>query len=398
MKICFLTNSIFSYGGVERVVSVIASSLAEHHGVEVLCTLDKYATNRELYNLNSNVHVNINSDIKKIGSVSKILSGAGRKINKRTGVLNNKNMIRILQRTYYPTELKDNFIEYLNNKKYDVVIGVEGYFSLLLAIICDKLNCKVIGWQHNSYYAYFNTPNKYNYKQNALFESYLKNLDKYIVLTDEDKNNIRKYFLADCERIYNPLSFTSPLKSECTEKNVISVGRLVKDQKGFDLLINAFSTIAAKCGDWTLTIVGDGEEKNNLNDLINRLKLNSQIRIEPFTNEIQKYYLNSSIFVSSSRWEGFGLVITEAMECGVPVIAFENSGPKEIINKNNENGILVPRNNIDALGKAILDLIKDEEKRKKISKNSIERAKDFSVENTIEKWNKLLSQVVKIEN
>ncbi len=194
------------------------------------------------------------------------------------------------------------------------------------------------------------------------------------------------------------MSFTSPLKSECTEKNVISVGRLVKDQKGFDLLINAFSTIAAKCRDWTLTIVGDGEEKNNLNDLINRLKLNSQIRIEPFTNEIQKYYLNSSIFVSSSRWEGFGLVITEAMECGVPVIAFENSGPKEIINKNNENGILVPRNNIDALGKAILDLIKDEEKRKKISKNSIERAKDFSVENTIEKWNKLLSQVVKIEN
>lgn len=393
MKICFLTNSIFSYGGVERVVSVIASSLAKHNDVEVLCTVDKYTTNRDLYNLNSNVKVNINSDIKKIGEISKIVSGTVRKINKKTGVLNNKNMVQILQKSYYPTQLKNNFIEYLNNKKYDVVIGVEGYYSLLLAIICKKLNCKVIGWQHNSYYAYFNTPNKYNYKQDVLFESYLKNLDKYIVLTDEDRNNIRKYFEADCERIYNPLSFTSPLKSKCTEKNVISVGRLVKDQKGFDLLINAFSKIAEKCRDWTLIIVGDGEEKNNLNDLIDRLKLNNQIRIEPFTNQIEKYYINSSIFVSSSRWEGFGLVITEAMECGVPVIAFENSGPKEIINKNNENGVLVPRNDINTLSSAILDLIRDEEKRKRISLESVERAKDFKIENIIKQWEKILESL-----
>jgi len=393
MKICFLTNSIFSYGGVERVVSVIASSLAKHHEVDVLCTLDKYVAKRELYNLSSNVNVNINSDIKKIGAISKIISGVGKKINKKTGVLNNKKLMKILQKSYYPTKLKNNFIEYLNNKKYDVVIGVEGYYSLLLAIICNKLNCKVIGWQHNSYYAYFNTTNKYNYKQDVLFESYLKNLDRYIVLTDEDKNNVEKYFFTECERIYNPLSFTSELKSKCTEKNVISVGRLVKDQKGFDLLINAFSIIASKCRDWTLIIVGDGEEKNNLNELISKLKLSGQVRIEPFTNEIEKHYLNSSIFVSSSRWEGFGLVITEAMECGVPVIAFENSGPKEIINKNNENGILIPRNDINALSSAILDLIRDEEKRKRFSLESVERAKDFKIENIIKQWEKILESL-----
>jgi glycosyltransferase involved in cell wall biosynthesis len=393
MKICFLVDSIFSYGGVERVVSVIASNLALYHEVDVLCTIDKFSVNREMYNLNSKVNISINSKLRKVDTISKFSLGIGRKLNKKTGILNNKSLLPLLEKCYFPRETQINFIEYLNSKKYDVVIGVEGYYSLLLGIIRNNLDGNTIGWQHNSYYAYFNTPSKYNWKQDKLFETYIKNLDKYIVLTDEDKRAVEKAFSVKCERVYNPLSFTSSLKSKCTEKNVISVGRLVKDQKGFDLLIKAFASIAPKCKDWILQIVGDGEEKENLNNLIHSLNMNNQIKIQPFTNNIKDYYLNSSIFVSSSRWEGFGLVITEAMECGVPVVAFENSGPKEIINKNNENGILVPRNDIHALSAAILDLIKDEEKRKRISKNSIERAKDFSSENIIKQWNNILNSL-----
>lgn len=393
MKICFITNSIFSYGGVERVVSVIASSLTSYHEVDVLCTKDTFPIKREMYNLNPKVNINIDSNIKKVNNSSLLFSGVGRKLNKKIGILNNKMLLPLLEKSYFPKQIRENFTKYLNNKKYDVVIGVEEYYSLLLGIISNNLNSKVIGWQHNSYYAYFNTPNKYSWKQDKLFEAYIKNLDRYIVLTDEDKRVVEKMFFVKCDRIYNPLSFTSDLKSKCTEQNVISVGRLVKDQKGFDLLIKAFADIAPKCKEWTLKIVGDGEEKENLNNLIHKLNMEEQVKIESFTNHIEEYYLNSSIFVSSSRWEGFGLVITEAMECGVPVVAFENSGPKEIINKRNENGILVPRNNISALSKAILDLIKDEEKRKKISKKSIERAKDFRCENIINEWNKILDSI-----
>lgn len=395
MKICFITNSIFSYGGVERVVSVIASSLTQYHDVDVLCTIDKYPIKRELYDLNPKVNVNIDSNIKKVSRITLLFAGIGRKLNKKTGILNNKSLLPLLRNAYFPKQTQDEFIKYLNSKKYDVVIGVEGYYSLLLGIISKKLTSKVIGWQHNSFHAYFNTPNKYNYRQEELFQTYIKKLNKYIVLTNEDKNEVEKVFSAKCHRIYNPLSFTSSLKSKCTEKNVISVGRFVKDQKGFDLLIKAFSIIAPKCREWTLQIIGDGEEKENLNDLINNFNMNEQIKIYPFTNHIEDYYLRSSIFVSSSRWEGFGLVITEAMECGVPVVAFENSGPKEIINKNNENGILVPREDINALSKAILDLIMNEEKRIQISKNSIERAKDFSIENIINQWNKIFDSMEK---
>lgn len=393
MKICFITNSIFSYGGVERVVSVIASSLTQYHDVDVLCTIDKFPIKRELYNLSPKVNVNIDSSIKKVSRIAFLFGGIGRKLNKKTGILNSKKLLPLLRKAYFPKQTQEEFIKYLNNKNYDVVIGVEGYYSLLLGIICDKINSKVVGWQHNSFYAYFNTLNKYNYKQEELFQTYIKKLDKYIVLTDEDKREVENAFSAKCHRIYNPLSFTSSLKSKCTEKNVISVGRLVKDQKGFDLLITAFAAIAPKCRDWTLQIVGDGEEKENLNNLINKLNMNKQIKIYPFTNHIENYYLHSSIFVSSSRWEGFGLVITEAMECGVPVIAFENSGPREIINKNNQNGILLPRNDINALSKAILKLINNEEQRREISKKSIERAKDFSIENIINQWNKMFDSM-----
>lgn len=393
MKICFITDSIFSYGGVERVVSVIASSLTSNHEVDVLCTKDRFPINRELYNLNPKVNINIDSSIKKKDTISHLFSGFGRKLNKKTGILNNKSMLQLSEKSYFPEVIKTNFINYLNNKNYDVVIGVEGYYSVLLGIICNNLKSKVIGWQHNSYYAYFNTPNKYNWRQDELFEKYIRNLDKYIVLTDEDKCCVEKMFSANCVRIYNPLSFNSAIKSNCTEKNIISVGRLVKEQKGFDLLTEAFAIIAPKCSDWILQIIGDGEEKENLNNLVHKLNMEKQIKIQPFTNHIEDYYLNSSIFVSSSRWEGFGLVITEAMECGVPVVAFENSGPKEIINKNNENGILVPRNDISALASAILDLIKDEDKRKRISKESIERAKDFKIENIIKQWNLILNSI-----
>ena len=110
-------------------------------------------------------------------------------------------------------------------------------------------------------------------------------------------------------------------------------------------------------------------------------------------DDVKKYFLESSIFVSTSRWEGFGLVITEAMECGLPVVAFDNSGPKEIINKNEVNGILVPNHDIEIFAEKLFELINNEKKRKSISYNAILRAKDFNVKNIIKEWNNLFEEM-----
>ncbi|WP_270568119.1 glycosyltransferase family 4 protein, partial [Clostridium beijerinckii] len=316
-----------------------------------------------------------------------------RELNKRTGILNKNSLSEILVSTYYSNKVQNKFIEYLNNQNYDIVVGVSGEYSLLLGIISDRLNAMTIGWQHNSYEAYFETRNKYFWNQDILYKKYLGKLNKYIVLTDHDNKMLKDKFNINCNRIYNPLSFKSKEKSDCKQKNIVSVCRLVEQQKGLDLLIKSFYKICKSCSEWTLTIVGDGPDKDRLNKLIDRLEIGEQVKIEPFTNKVQNYYLNSSIFVSSSRWEGFGLVITEAMECGLPIISFANSGPKEIINQDGKNGILIPCENTEELSKAMLMLINNYEKRIELSIEAIKRADDFSINAICNEWREIFDNI-----
>lgn len=109
-------------------------------------------------------------------------------------------------------------------------------------------------------------------------------------------------------------------------------------------------------------------------------------------DNVKDHYLESSIFVSTSRWEGFGLAITEAMECGLPVVAFDNSGPKEIISKPNINGVLVGNYNINKFADEIISLIENDEKRASMSLESIKRAQDFKIDNIIKQWIKIIEK------
>lgn len=391
MKICFISSTIFSLGGVQRVVSVLSSKLSENYEVDVLCTNENFEINRSLYNLDPKVNIIINSELLKKKNTSKITGKVFGKLNYLTGTFNNKKMKDILAYIYYPNEVRNNFIKYLNSQNYDIVIGVEGYFSLLFGIITDKLTAKTIGWQHNSYNAYLNNKGKYYWNQDELFKKYIPRLNEYIVLTNDDKVKCKEKLGIDCKVIYNPLSFQCDIKSSCNEKSIIFVGRLVEQQKGLDFLIQAFNIVHKVKEDWILKIVGDGQDREKLIDNIKKYDLQNNVILVGQSDNVKEYYLNSSIFVSTSRWEGFGLSITEAMECGLPVISFVNSGPKEIITENNVNGILVPCGDIDKLSEAIIDLIENEEKRKRISKESIERAKDFRLNNIIKEWKSILS-------
>lgn len=393
MKICFITDTIFNIGGIQRVVSVLSSELSKYFIVDILCTDNRHKIDRNLYGLSDRVNILINEDLVKIKVSKKICYKFMKIINERSGLLNNELFIDILTEVYYPKELQDKFIGFINSNKYDIVIGNSGYYSLILGIIGERLNAKTVGWQHNACGVYLKTPHKYNWKEDELFKKYISKLDRYVVLTDNDKKIIEKSFDVVCKRIYNPRSFKSAEKSQCEENNIITVGRLEVQQKGIDLLIQAFNKIYMKHRDWKLYVVGEGCDKDKVTKLINKLNMKSAVIIENFTNNIKDYYLKSSIFVSSSRWEGFGLVILEAMECGIPVISFENSGPKEIINKNNYNGVLVPCGDIDKLADAMERLIINKEERKKIAINSIKRAKDFDIDIIANQWKKMFYEI-----
>ena len=260
-------------------------------------------------------------------------------------------------------------------------------------MIADEINSKTIGWMHNSFDAYFETKNKYYWGQKNIFKNNLKKLDKCIVLTKEDRRLYKEEFGVEVDYIYNPLSFTTESKSNCLNKNILFVGRLIKEQKGLDYLMEIFKDVSVNNLGWNLIIVGDGQDKDYLENYIEKYNLSERVKIFAHTNKIIEFYLNASIFISTSRWEGFGLVVTEAMECGLPVIAFNNSGPREIINKSNHNGIIIEKYDLEAFKEALKDLIDSYELRKKISKNSITRANDFNKENIIKKWREMFCEL-----
>lgn len=386
MKICFIADTVYKHGGVERVLTTIVNEISKYHQVDIICTRVKQGQTENVYNLDLTkvniIEKNINeSFIDK--NIKKLFTWF--KIKKSSKVYN-----YLLERSNIPKRAQKEFIQLINNNKYDAVIGVHGYYSLFLATIAKKINAKAIGWQHSTYEGYFQDENKHYGKMKVLFQKYFNELDVNILLSDEDKN---KYEQNICKNnnyvIYNPLSFACETKSNLDNKRIIAVGRLAKS-KGFDMLINSFSKFLKENAEWELIILGDGKERENITQLIKQLKLDKNIKILGFTNDVVRHYTNSSIFVSASRWEGFGLSIIEAMECGLSVIAFDNSGPKEIID-NYINGILVPCNNIEMLADELSNLANNYDKRKELGANAILRAKDFSVHSISKKWIDILS-------
>lgn len=134
-----------------------------------------------------------------------------------------------------------------------------------------------------------------------------------------------------CEVIYNPLTVLPKGRGKKEYRRILAVGRFSFGHKGFDILIKAFSVFVKTHPDWTLEIVGEGPEEALYRSLINEYELEKNMALHPFTKEVQEYYAHSSMYVLSSRWEGFGLVMIEAMAHGLPVIASDLPITRELL-------------------------------------------------------------------
>lgn len=175
-----------------------------------------------------------------------------------------------------------------------------------------------------------------------------------------------------------------------TNKQAIMVGRY-NDAKGYDYLTEAWDIVHKKHPDWKLNIYGSGELHDQVEKGIRKKHLENSIIMHEPTNKIIQKYLESSICVLSSIYEGFSLVILEAMSCGVPCVSFDSPfGPRNII-KNGEDGILVEYLNSQALANNICKLIEDENFRKKLGAKAKENIKRFSQDEIMEKWIELFN-------
>lgn len=219
----------------------------------------------------------------------------------------------------------------------------------------------------------------------------LKKLDRFVVLTEKDRD--LWFELNNVEVIPNPLPFMPTSVSPLTEKRVIAVARYSRE-KGIDLLLQAWSEVEKRTNDWRLEIFGDGDT-TAFEALIDKLGIDrNRCILNGRTSDIEQEYLKSSVAVCSSRFEGFGMIIIEAMVCGLPVVSFDCPwGPRSII-KDGEDGLLVENGHVDKLADAIASLMEDADKRNLFANNAIRNVQRFRIENIANQWRNLFERIV----
>lgn len=374
-------DTIFSFGGVQRVTAVIAKELAKDCDVTIV-TFDKPETkDTSLYGL-SEANINYRFfDYPKTPAWKW-------KCCKAYSYLYRKWLpqIRITSAIYshssFPSQKRNALIKELTTGHYDVIIGVHATLAVRLATCRKHLKkAKLIGWIHNSHEALFGEKSLYFGPE--LCKHYEFQLEKLAVTVVLCQYDAQQYHFPT-KVIYNPLTLIPGGKSNGTSKKFLAVGRFSRLHKGFDLLIEAFRIFAEQDMEWTLDIVGEGVEEPIYRKLIKKYQLEDRIHIHPFTNHIQEYYSKAQVYVLSSRWEGFGLVLVEAMAHGLPVISSDLPTSQEIMG---DLGMYFTIGDVKGLARQMKAATQIDWQEK--SEQAIQIAAQFSIDTIINQWKQL---------
>ncbi len=387
MKLCLMGPPLGECGGIQRVMVSVANELAKKYEVTLLSIQNP--KENSYYGVDPSIRIcNMNRDYGKKGQLL-------RRVVKK--IVRSQSPIlpaSVAAWTYDPKDMVGDLQRILKEGQFDCVIASAVPCTLLLGLAAPGLRgIRLVGWHHNSFRIYFQTKGCGFYAQQRLAEKALGELDQLVSLTRKDAEEYQRNMGFPCTYIYNPLSFFSEKKSEVNQKNLLFVSRLEVQQKGLDFLVDIAEELFHRRGyrDWKLQIVGNGSGYESLKKWIQERNLEDQVELLGEQKEVQPFYQNASVFLSTSRWEGFGVVITEAMECGLPVVAFETDGPMEIL-QNGENGYLISNYDLDKYADAVENLMKDEALRWTMSRNAIKRARNFYPDKIVKEWEKVIEE------
>jgi glycosyltransferase involved in cell wall biosynthesis len=384
MRIVYLYGGLFNPGGMERVITIKANYLAEIFDYEIFIVTTEQMGRPVFFPLSPKVHlyhldIHIGKNFKKKQYIRQLI----RRFFKI------KEFKRKLSHLLYEirpditiTTLSGFEIEFINRlKDGSIKIGelhLLGTFRRLTRETTRSFLSHVVGEI-----------------MTARFIKECKKLKRLIVLTEEEKsfwNHSRNVVV-----IPNPLSFVSEKFSTTGNKKAIAVGRLAHE-KGFDMLIEAWKSVAEEHPDWELDIFGNNDNyKDVLLRLIAENRLENQVKLHESVKNIQTVYPNYSMLVLPSRMDAFPMVLLEAMACGIPSIAFDAYGPKDII-WTGENGFLVKTGDIKALTGQINRLIESPDRRKTMGNTARKMSENYQVEKIMTRWDELFKRLINEKN
>lgn len=355
-KITFVISSISNFGGSERITCGFANELAKRNYSVTIITL--FNSIKPFFNLDQRIAVQ--SIFKSPKKPSKF---------------------------YIPAiPLLFLFLFRKKENRPDILIGV--FMDMIvysgLAKILYKI--KFVSWEH------------FNYNggdPKALFPRITKKLTIYlsdylVVLTPNDEILFKQNWPLKCPVLALPnfMSFKVSQPSSLHNKTAIAMGRF-SPEKGFDSLIKIWQKVAPVHNDWKLKIIGDGVDKSMLMQMVADYNLQSSITFYPPSNNVADYYTEASLFLLTSRWEGFGMVLIEAKSFGLPIVSFDcPNGPRLII-KHGEDGLLIPDQDINAFATTLNNLLTNAERLNLLGAQALYNSKDFSAQAIVPKWEQL---------
>lgn len=362
MKILYIVPKINNEGGVARILSVKANYLVENFGYEVHI-LTQNVGNKPLFYL-------FNDKIKRLDMVLR-----GTKIS------------FFLQ---YVKALK----KVLKTLNPDIIIVCDNGLKAYLIPFILKTKTPIVFESHGSKFIEEKEQTKYfsgtRYKL-AFKEFYANKFAKFVTLSNESLKewNIKNGFI-----ISNPLWFEASRFAVLQSKKVIIVARH-SYEKGLDRMLQIWQKVVQKHPDWSLEIYGKSTENQELQRLANTLNIIDYVTFYEPVKNINDKYIEASIVAMTSRTEGFGMVLIEAMACGVPVIAYDCPvGPRSIIT-NNENGFLIKDENINLFVEKLNLLIENENLRIEMGKKARQSVEKYNLETIMLQWKSLFENLVK---
>ncbi|MCL7424805.1 glycosyltransferase family 4 protein [Streptomyces sp. YS415] len=374
MKISFLIHNAYGIGGTITTTLNLAQALAARHDVEVVSVL----RHRERPNFTVDPRVSLRPLVDLRTEKDDPLH------------LRPARVFPAAEYRYQQySELTDRRIaEWLEGTDADVVIGTRPGLNVHLASQAPPHVVRV-GQEH------LTLDNHPPALRTALRRAY-RGLDVLTTVTEADAAAYRRKMRLPGVLVEAlPNSVPDPVlpAADGRAKVVVAAGRLVP-VKRYDLLVEAFARVAAEHPDWQLRIYGKGEERDRLRGLIQRLGLYDNVFLMGAAAPMEAEWVKGSIGAAASNFEPFGMTLVEAMRCGLPVVSTDCPyGPGEII-KDGEDGRLVPVGDSAALGDALLELVGDDERRRRMGRTAVQNARRFAPGPVVEQAERLIDEAI----